>query len=470
MLKKIWAVFTILSVISGIFPISVYAGDNYNPGVSINVNGRRIHTDSPPIIINDRTLVPVRGIFEQLGAQVDWDAATGKVSVAYGNTSISLQIGNPKAEVNGAGKTLDVAPRIYKDRTMIPLRFISESMGMVVGWVPVVKVATITEPDYFDKLPAKTVLGYTTNDYVGDSASYNSLVSNAGDINAIATFSYGFGYDGKLVRMGEPQSDSVEFANSNNIKPLMLVHNLVNGNFDKNLSHAVLSNAAKRAALEDDILMALGRYEYAGVNIDIENIPWYDRQNYSDFVKELHDKLKTCGFLTTLSIPAKTSDDLQNGWNGAFDYSALGRYADRILLMTYDEHYFGSSPGPVASLPWVENVVKYASLNMPSNKILLGIPGYGYDWSSEGTRALPLKTIENMVSQQGIQVFTDAVSQTPHFDYYNNGILHEVWYEDSDSILKKLDLVGGYNLGGIGIWRLGYDNGSFWAAIRQKLG
>jgi len=71
--------------------------------------------------------------------------------------------------------------------------------------------------------------------------------------------------------------------------------------------------------------------------------------------------------------------DQQDNWSSAFDYAAIGKYADWVQIMTYDEHWSGGTPGPIASLPWVENVIKYAITVIPKEKILLGVAAYGYD-------------------------------------------------------------------------------------------
>ena len=69
-----------------------------------------------------------------------------------------------------------------------------------------------------------------------------------------------------------------------------------------------------------------------------------------------------------------------------------------VVLMTYDEHYFGGAPGSIASMPWVENVLKYATGTISSKKLLLGIPGYGYDWASTGSKTVTFKNAASLLS------------------------------------------------------------------------
>ncbi|MDD2235511.1 MAG: stalk domain-containing protein [Desulfitobacteriaceae bacterium] len=90
--------------------------------------------DVNPVIENGRTLVPMRGIFQALGATVDWDGSLQKVTAGSGGRKVELQIGSNLACVNGGEVVLDVPAAIRVDRTMIPLRFVGEALGCRVDW------------------------------------------------------------------------------------------------------------------------------------------------------------------------------------------------------------------------------------------------------------------------------------------------------------------------------------------------
>jgi spore germination protein YaaH len=137
--------------------------------------------------------------------------------------------------------------------------------------------------------------------------------------------------------------------------------------------------------------------------------------------------------------------------------------------MSYDEHGSWSSPGPVASIGWVTNVVNYAKTVIPTNKILLGLAAYGYEWSSAGNKALSLSQIYSRVSTYGGVVQWDTTSHSPYYIYTDtNGIQHTIWFENGDSIAYKCDLVNQNNLLGVGIWRLGLENSAYWNTINTK--
>lgn len=112
--------------------------------VRVFVDGQQVVFDQPPIVIGSRVLVPLRGIFEKMGATVVWVAETRTVRAQRGATSVELQIGSTVAHVNGAAVTLDVPAQIVGGRTLVPLRFISESLGAQVNYDAATRTVAIT--------------------------------------------------------------------------------------------------------------------------------------------------------------------------------------------------------------------------------------------------------------------------------------------------------------------------------------
>ncbi|MCD4714417.1 MAG: hypothetical protein K8R73_14135 [Clostridiales bacterium] len=125
---------------------AVTAQEGLKP-IEIVVDGKVLITDIAPIIEEGRTLVPLRAIFESLEAEVGWDPIDRKVTATKGETTIVLYIGNKLASVNGLSITLDVPPRIINDRTLVPLRFVSESFGADVGWDNINRRVTVASKE-----------------------------------------------------------------------------------------------------------------------------------------------------------------------------------------------------------------------------------------------------------------------------------------------------------------------------------
>ena len=111
------------------------------------VNNTILGFETPPVTESDRTLVPMRFLFEQLGAEVTWDEATETATAVKNGTTISFSIDNTTATVNGAETVMDVPARLVGDKTMVPLRFLSEEMGYTVEWDEETRMATITTPE-----------------------------------------------------------------------------------------------------------------------------------------------------------------------------------------------------------------------------------------------------------------------------------------------------------------------------------
>ena len=113
--------------------------------VYVKVNNKILGFDTPPVIESGRTLVPLRFIFETMGADVDWDGSTQTAIVTGNNTSVKFSIDNVTATVDGTTKTMDVPARLINDKTLVPLRFLSEELGFNVEWNETERLVTISK-------------------------------------------------------------------------------------------------------------------------------------------------------------------------------------------------------------------------------------------------------------------------------------------------------------------------------------
>jgi hypothetical protein len=116
------------------------------PSAQVQLNGQPLATRVAPVVMNGRTLVPMRDIFEALGATVQWNAGTRDVTAKRGAKTVWLQIGNRVAQVDGNRTPLDQAALLYNGSTMVPLRFVSEALGANVMWNPQRRIASIFTP------------------------------------------------------------------------------------------------------------------------------------------------------------------------------------------------------------------------------------------------------------------------------------------------------------------------------------
>lgn len=315
----------------------------------------------------------------------------------------------------------------------------------------------------------KEVVGFYAEWWDTDTSSYTDLSKHTDVINTIAPFWATLNSNGSVSdRGGNDHASVVRFAKNNKISNLLLINNAKQDS-DAAGIHAVLSNAGVRKTAIDNVEAYIKQYGLNGVNIDFEAVPAGDRDNLTQFMKELSARLKPQGLIVSIDVIPKHNEE--NDFSIAYDYAKLAQYCDKIMLMTYDYHGAWSDAGSVADIRMIERDVKYALTMIPANKLYLGIAGYGYDWSSKGVESLEFNAITNLINRFGAKVIFDDASKTPHFNYTGtDGVSHQVWYENAQSLKYKLDLVNQYNLAGVALWKLGEEDPASWQVIKDKLG
>ena len=147
-----------LKLIATTLLLSATMAVNAFAGISLNIDNVPLTTDVPPVIVDGRTLVPVRAIFEKLGAVVNWEPTTQTVTATSGEKTITLKLNDTSAYVNNELKTLDVPAQIVEGRTMVPARFVAESLDCQVLWEPTTQTVNVnTVPQPVENTPVETV-------------------------------------------------------------------------------------------------------------------------------------------------------------------------------------------------------------------------------------------------------------------------------------------------------------------------
>ena len=115
--------------------------------IDLVIDGEKLELDVPPQLVEQRTLVPLRAIFEKLGATVEWDQATQTATATKGTDVVQITIDSTTAYVNGQAQTLDVPAMAIDGRTLVPVRFVSESLQADVQWIQETQTVQITTQD-----------------------------------------------------------------------------------------------------------------------------------------------------------------------------------------------------------------------------------------------------------------------------------------------------------------------------------
>ena len=177
-------------------PQTVTTPTNTNSGITVTLNGKALQFDVQPQLINSRTMVPLRAIFEALGATVNWNGDTQTVTSSKGNTSISLTINSSTMYVNGSPITLDSPACIIDGRTLVPVRAISEAYGVKVEWQQATQTVVLTEQkavevsykDFVDFVKTKGSIGKDGTYGIQSDIPYHS--SSSGESYGTVTLVY----------------------------------------------------------------------------------------------------------------------------------------------------------------------------------------------------------------------------------------------------------------------------------------
>ncbi len=279
-------------------------------------------------------------------------------------------------------------------------------------------------------------------------------------------------------RHGWPYIKLINKAHSNGVRVVLSIMN-----FDSDQIVELLGSKTNRQNAISNILKEVQSTNCDGVNIDFEYVGKAEKEEFNDFMHDLTNTIHNniTGSKVTISTPAID-------WAGGMDFEYLAQITDGLKIMTYDYHW-STAPqaGPVSpfsnSSTWgnynVTNSINtyLAETNYNKSKIFLGVPYYGYDWEVD-SNSVPASTLDTAEAKTYAEIMSERDTFTRIWDedsltpYYKYGKYHQVWYEDPTSISYKYNLVNTKDLGGIGIWALGYDGtrSDMWNKIDEYFG
>jgi len=321
----------------------------------------------------------------------------------------------------------------------------------------------------------RVVMGFYVEGEGPVPSSKQSMMKNAGILDEVCFFWYSFDSNGAVKNVVKQDIEAKNAAKKNNAKVYAVVHNLVPGGkgFSPELAHAVLANPAKKQTFITNLVNLTTSQSWDGIALDIEKVPPGDRGNFSAFIKDLGAALKAKDKVLNVSVPAKFIDYPADLWSGAYDYAEIGKGADQVVLMTYDEHGLGTTSGPIASHDWVDKVISFAVKKMPPQKIVQGIPVYAFDWASSNPTVpayLSFAQAQQQAKAKGVQVIYDEESEAAHYTYTDNTGRHVVFMEDRRAMDAKLAYAKKHNLHGVAIWRMGMEDSGLWDTVKSRYG
>jgi spore germination protein YaaH len=329
------------------------------------------------------------------------------------------------------------------------------------------------------------VLVYTLREHSSDRTSdyqntLSQLKKHAKKMTIVTPQAYYIDKEG--VIHGDIEPGIIAEAKLRGIRLMPLVTNRA---FDKKEVHAFLMNHEAEVNALNTLLANCENNHFEGLQFDFEMIDINDKEALTAFYQMASNLMHQHGFKISYALAPMINDHpdslfqqkLITVWEGAYDFKAIANMADFVSIMAYDQHGDGTTPGPTAALPWVNQVIQYTLTKMPAKKISLGIPAYSTFWylgSNNGKASGHFHVMMNALS------YEDAIKLThrlPSQRYWSNdGKYHfyilsphhlneYLFVEDQTSFRHKYQLVKKYHLRGISIFDLGTEDPATWKII-----
>ncbi|MGE6516439.1 glycosyl hydrolase family 18 protein [Lysinibacillus sphaericus] len=306
--------------------------------------------------------------------------------------------------------------------------------------------------------------------YGGTSSSYlENIDMTLGALNTATPGFYELNADGSLK--SSIDKNLIAELHKRKLKVVPYITN----NWDRNLAQMAMKN---REVLSTQLVDSVVKNNLDGIDIDIENLNYTDKEVFTDFIRLLNEKMPND---KTISIAvAANPNGWTVGWHGSYDYLKLSEYSDYLMLMAYDESWNGGPVGPVASLSFVENsIISLLNLGVDSKKVVLGLPFYGRIWNDDeelGGYGVANKSVKSIVNNHKGKLYFDNTSKSAYAKFtvresdsptYIGGKKlstgnYTIWYENDLSLKYKLRLVEKYNLRGTGSWDLTQADNGIW--------
>ena len=345
------------------------------------------------------------------------------------------------------------------------------SAGLLAAFVAIVVISGLI---YLRPPPKSLVVASVP--YWNINYGTATVLANPRTFSEMSPWVYGLNASGQIVPQYPPaQAAEVEAQlarlRSAHVPLVPTIANVVRGHwvYAPTITN-ILYSPTVRAHHVAAIVALVQREHYAGIDIDYEDLHASDKNAFTAFITQLADALHAKGKVLSVDLFAKTDHQGYAQRNLAQDYHAIGQVADQVRLMGYDYHWATSAPGPVAPIGWIRAVLRYAKTQIPANKIILGVPLYGYDWVGKHGTPVSWLQVFRLASQYGVRPQFSYASQSPWFTYTDSfGREHVVWFENAPSTEAKFQAARAAGIGGVYLWVYGYEDTSIWNALRRSL-
>ncbi len=332
-----------------------------------------------------------------------------------------------------------------------------------IMWTPVRDV-NVAETDFIT-LNERVVLGFNSIAGTGGNDTLQSAMDEGQGMNVIAPTWFSLSDNaGNIRNFGS--TAYVEKAHANGLKVWAVLDDFnyrLDNDADIN-DVTILSDTQVRRTLISNAVNAAVELGVDGINIDFEKLNDDCYEHYAQFIKELSVATHERGLILSFD------NYVPFNFNKFTRIDVQGKFADYVLIMGYDEHYHGSGDiGSVASFDYVCGGLDKTLEYVNAERIINALPFYTIVWKSEGGSVsdsyLTLVNQADFISKYNISYEWDEKTCQNKAQWQSGSATYYVWFEDKDSISAKLNAMNSRNIGGVGVWRIGYGTNDVWSLV-----
>lgn len=401
--------------------------------------------------------------------------------VTYQDIAVANEIPDPSRIVVGQALVIPIVGQYHWVQPGQSLYMIAGMYGMSVAELARINGISPTAPLqvgqrlYIPPRPKRSaeVLLYVEPRAPVSQSFLNEVRRRARSVTYMAMFSYEVRRDGSLK--APPTENIPQIVQDAGAANALVVTNLEEFAFSPDLARDIFTNEEAQNQLFGNLIQIANDVGYKDIHFDFELMYPEDRELYNSFLRKARDRFHAAGLTISAALAPKASD-IKTGIYGAHDYKTLGEILDFVSLMTYEWGFTFSEPQAVSPILPVQAVVEYAVSQIPRSKIFLGQNLYGYNWTSpyppQGgapARAISPQQAVALAVENNVEIQYDYTAQAPFFRYVDQeGVQHEVWFEDARSIQAKFNLIKQYQLRGIMYWKLGLAFPQNWLLLEDN--
>ena len=290
-------------------------------------------------------------------------------------------------------------------------------------------------------------------------------------VNVVSPAFFYINEDGEFVdKVGPTAKEYIKWAHENDYQVWPMFSNAEAG---IKVTSKILNSFEEREKIIENLVEVCEKYDLDGINIDFEFMYEKDKDVFSRFIIELTPRMKEIGIIVSVDV---TAPDGSGNWSLCYDRTVLGNTADYLVFMAYDQNGTSSKvAGTTAGYNWVETSLKkfIETYEVPSEKIILGIPFYTRIWTETpdgdlDSVAIPMTKVDKQIPNGVEKTWNDTLKQY-YVEFKSGSSTKKMWIEDLESIAAKVSLVSKYNLAGVSAWEKDMEPESVWKVIKEEL-